>query len=120
MDVPRVDRLALDKLRLLEIHLGADETEEELEAQEPPAETTPQEPRVRYQKPAEEDSDALPLVAEIPNFVKPDPLAPLPLSKLPATALDAEVCPEREGEPCAFVVPAWLGESGLVEASHSH
>lgn len=110
--VPEVDRLALDKLRLLEIHFGADEDGQDEVVGEEGQDTAArvEEPAVKYPKAPVHDPDAPPLVAEIPNVVKPDPLAPLPLSKIPADILDAEVCPDRNGEPCSFLIAAWLGK----------
>lgn len=113
VEVPKVDRTALDKLRLLELHLGADEeneADEGMPSRDEPAPRVPQRPKVQFQKPAEVRDDAPPLVAEIPNVFKPDPLAPPPLPRMQAAALDAEVCPERDGAPCSFLVPAWLGQ----------
>jgi hypothetical protein len=105
-DIPTVDRQALEKLRLLEIHFGADE------------DMTDDQPRTRptvgHPAAALEDSDAPPLVAEIPEILKPNPSAPVPLSKVPADILDAEVCPNRDGEPCAFLIPAWLGAFDVI------
>lgn len=114
VEVPKVDRMALDKLRLLEIHLGTDEEGKEGEGGLGPGETEyrVEEPKVKYPKAPTNDPDAPPLVAEIPNVIKADPLAPLPLSKVPADILDAEVCPDREGAPCSFLVAAWLGAFG--------
>lgn len=110
--VPEVDRLALDKLRLLEIHFGADEDWQDEGAGDERGDTAArvEAPAVKYQKAPEQDADAPPLVAEIPNVVKPDPLAPVPLSKVPADILDAEICPDRNGEPCSFLIAAWLGK----------
>lgn len=101
-EIPAVDRAALEKLRLLEIHYGADE--DAAQGEDEPRSR----PITRYAQ-ADTIEDAPPLVKEIPDVVKPNPSAPVPLSKVPAEVLDAEVCPEREGEPCAFLVPAWLG-----------
>ena len=119
VEVPRVDRAALDKLRLLEIHLGADEEDEETSQPTQQAARVPERPRVQFQKPKEDNKNAPPLVAEIPNVVKPDPLAPMPLSKMPATVLDLEVCPERDGAPCSFLLPAWLGQFSSSEVAGS-
>lgn len=116
--VPVVDRAALDKLRLLEVHLGLEDENDVGDQDEalPDEDSTSTAAAVKFPKPppVPQDLDAPPLVAEIPNVLKPDPLAPIVVGKVPAEILDAQVCPEREGQPCAFLVPAWLGESTSV------
>lgn len=103
--VPVVDRTALEKLRLLEIHFGADEDDPALDAHDD------LEPAARYpaQRKRPHDLDRPPLVVDIPEWVKPNPSAPPPPDKVPADALDAEVCGAQEGQRCQFLIPAWLG-----------
>ncbi|GAA6038961.1 hypothetical protein JCM8097_000596 [Rhodosporidiobolus ruineniae] len=105
---PTVDRSALEKLRLLEIHFGADE--------EDPAEdlTGASYASTRRLR----DPDAPPLVAEIPEPVKPNPAVPVPLAKVPAEVLDEETCGARDGATCQFLVPAWLGEQETKAQQH--
>ncbi|GAA5918023.1 hypothetical protein JCM8208_005215 [Rhodotorula glutinis] len=113
--VPVVDRSTLDKLRLLEIHLGADEDD--------PAIVPIDEHRdVRYtarKGPARaHDLDRPPLVVDIPDYVKPDPSAPVNPDKVPADVLDYDVCGATDGRPCQFLVPAWLGEQETKAQQH--
>lgn len=116
-EIPRVDRAALDKLRLLALHLGGDDDDDDEgddnegrpDSVEFPADS-PVVGAVKYAQVPPTRDDAPPLVAEMPSVLKPDPMAPVVNDKVPAHILDAEVCPEREGEPCSFLVPAWLGE----------
>lgn len=97
---PRVDRSTLEKLRLLEIHFGADEDD--------PTEGDPD--GVSYSgRRTGRDPDAPPLVAEIPEPVKVSATAPPPLEKIPADVLDERTCGARDGQGCQFLVPAWLG-----------
>ncbi|KAI5480167.1 hypothetical protein MNV49_001493 [Pseudohyphozyma bogoriensis] len=99
--VPTVDRTALEKLRLLEIHYGADEDASMADATVKP-----------------NSKDAPPLVASIPEPLK-NPLALLP--KLPASQLDAATCSpalrSSSGE-CLFLLPAWLGEQETKAQAH--
>ncbi|GAA5891340.1 hypothetical protein JCM6882_004662 [Rhodosporidiobolus microsporus] len=106
---PLVDRTALEKLRLLEIHFGADE-EEPAEDLTGPSSTTR---RLR-------DPDAPPLVAEIPEAGKPNPAAVVggAMSIVPAEVLDEETCGAANGEGCQFLVPAWLGEQETKAQQH--
>ncbi|GAA5929580.1 uncharacterized protein JCM15063_004190 [Sporobolomyces koalae] len=105
-ELPRVDRSALDKLRLLEIHHGADEDDDHALAPDPPA---------------HDRLDRPPLVAEIPEPDKPSALAPvLRLDKIPADILDEQVCGAAPGHSCQFLVPAWLGEQETKAQQHLH
>lgn len=130
---PRVDRSALEKLRLLEIHYGADEDETEGEqgpqggpssdgdagavrpgdrggaADAASGKSNGREPTELFAS-----TDAPPLVAEIPDFVKPDPLAPPAPERIPADVLDRRVCGAVDGDSCRFLVPAWLGASSVA------
>lgn len=104
--VPVVDRATLDKLRLLEIHFGADEDD-------PAVDPVDEHRDVRYTaRKGPKDLDRPPLVVDIPEFVKPDPAAPVAPDKVPADVLDYEVCGATEGQVCQFLIPAWLGASG--------
>lgn len=105
--VPVVDRAALEKLRLLEIHFGADEEDEDATrtARYPPG----------VQGDGKDDLDTAPAVAHIPDVVKP---LRNPVTKMPADLLDASICPLRDGQPCAFLVPAWLGEQETKAQLH--
>ncbi|KAK4699251.1 hypothetical protein P7C70_g7013, partial [Phenoliferia sp. Uapishka_3] len=108
-EIPTVDRSALEKLRLLEIHYGADEDDlaGDSSARRPVVPLRPQ------------DYDAPPVVAAIPDVLRADPLAPtLRLSKVPADILDSEFCPFST--PCAFLLPAWLGEQETKAQMHLH
>lgn len=107
--VPVVDRTSMEKLRLLEIHYGADSEDSE--------ETRMTGSRY-YRLDGKGGDDAPPVVASIPDVVKPNPAAPLPLPKLPADLLDADTCPTRNGGPCAFLIPAWLGEQETKAQLH--
>lgn len=137
---PRVDRTALEKLRLLEIHYGADEDDEDgneagrggtgaVSGDE--ADSARLGPALHRGGGGHEGdgggmgaqgkggavgqvlaaADAPPLVAEIPEFVKPDPLAPPAPERMPADILDRRVCGAVDGDSCRFLVPAWLGAS---------
>ncbi|GJN87220.1 hypothetical protein Rhopal_000165-T1 [Rhodotorula paludigena] len=112
--VPVVDRTALEKLRLLEIHFGADEDDPALDAHDD------LEPAARYpaQRKRPHDLDRPPLVVDIPEWVKPNPSAPPPPDKVPADVLDAEVCGAQEGQRCQFLIPAWLGEQETKAQQH--
>lgn len=103
-DIPVVDRSALEKLRLLEIHYGADE--DNLGG---PGDS---------RKGQGMDSDSPPVVAQIPDVLRLDPLAPARPAKVPADILDDDYCPTRPGAPCAFLVPAWLGEQETKAQMH--
>ncbi|GAA5979493.1 hypothetical protein JCM11641_005412 [Rhodosporidiobolus odoratus] len=111
LQVPLVDRTALEKLRLLEIHMGADEedvTDDELANHRwagSPAHTG-------------RDPDAPPLVEAIPDMVKPNPSAPPPLAKIQAHVLDEQTCGARDGAGCQFLIPAWLGEQETKAQQH--
>ncbi|GAA5821185.1 hypothetical protein JCM11251_004503 [Rhodosporidiobolus azoricus] len=109
---PLVDRSALEKLRLLEIHLGADEEEPADDLTGPSSSTSR---RLR-------DPDAPPLVAEIPEAVKPNPALTAALAglsgRVPADVLDEEYCGARDGQGCQFLVPAWLGEQETKAQQH--
>jgi len=108
--IPVVDRSTLDKLRLLEIHLGADEDD-------PAIDPVDEHRDVRYTARTgpggKHDLDRPPLVVDIPDYVKPDPSAPVNPDKVPADVLDYDVCGATDGRPCQFLIPAWLGASPL-------
>lgn len=137
---PRVDRTALEKLRLLEIHYGVDEDDEEGEeagrggtgaavaggeadaarlgrggggGDDGTGSKGNENGRAAGAAPGQvlAATDAPPLVAEIPEFVKPDPLAPPAPERIPADILDRRVCGAVDGDSCRFLVPAWLGAS---------
>ncbi|GAA5886045.1 hypothetical protein JCM5296_007072 [Sporobolomyces johnsonii] len=116
-EVPMVDRSALEKLRLLEIHFGADEDD-------PSSDVDPLTGSAGYGYDAprrakgEASLDAPPLVVEIPEVVKANPSAPPPLEKVPADVLDEVVCGARDGRTCQFLVPAWLGEQETKAQQH--
>ncbi|BGP38428.1 hypothetical protein JCM10450v2_002373 [Rhodotorula kratochvilovae] len=110
--VPVVDRSALEKLRLLEIHFGADEDD-------PAVDPVDEHRDVRYTaRKGPHDLDRPPLVVDIPEFVKPNPLAPVPPERVPADVLDYEVCGAGEGQVCQFLIPAWLGEQETKAQQH--
>ncbi|GAA5921479.1 hypothetical protein JCM3775_003068 [Rhodotorula graminis] len=113
--VPVVDRSTLDKLRLLEIHLGADEDD-------PAIDPVDEHRDVRYtarKRPGgTHDLDRPPLVVDIPDYVKPDPSAPRNPDKVPADVLDYDVCGATDGRPCQFLIPAWLGEQETKAQQH--
>ncbi|GAA5976395.1 hypothetical protein JCM10908_005484 [Rhodotorula pacifica] len=132
---PRVDRTALEKLRLLEIHYGADEDEIDKgdetggaggagTAGLSPGEKGDTDIAAQGKGGAAAAgqlataTDAPPLVAEIPEFVKPDPLAPPAPEKVPAHILDRRVCGAINGDSCRFLVPAWLGEQETKAQQH--
>ncbi|GAA5862635.1 hypothetical protein JCM3774_001086 [Rhodotorula dairenensis] len=136
---PRVDRSALEKLRLLEIHYGADDedggdTEEGDRGTAGEGDAGALRPGNRGgaegargvsdgRGPAAggqllASTDAPPLVAEIPEFVKPDPLAPPAPERIPADVLDRRVCGAVNGDSCRFLVPAWLGEQETKAQQH--
>lgn len=102
---PVVDRSALEKLRLLEIHYGADEEAE------PAYDGNDNRQAERYRARTRPNLDKPPLVVEIPEYVKPDPTAPVPPQRVQSDLLDEEVCGANGGRPCQFLVPAWLGAS---------
>jgi len=90
--MPKVDRTALEKMRLLEIHDGVDEEHD-------------QDVRTKNQALARP-----PVVKEIPEIEKGSALTPK-FDKVPAEILDREVCGASKGHGCQFLVPAWLGTS---------
>ena len=104
-EVPVVDRAALEKLRLLEIHYGADE------------DTVGSGGDSRAQD-ADPHGDSPPVVANIPLEAVRGQVTPVRMSKVPADLLDNEFCPTRAGQPCAFLVPAWLGEQETKAQLH--
>ncbi|BGP14404.1 hypothetical protein JCM10213_004527 [Rhodosporidiobolus nylandii] len=106
--VPVVDRSALEKLRLLEIHFGADE--------EDPADDLTGARTAASRK--GRDPDAPPLVVEIPEPVRANPSAPPPPQKVPAEVLDEQTCGARDGKGCQFLIPAWLGEQETKAQQH--
>ncbi|GAA5828802.1 hypothetical protein JCM3766R1_003825 [Sporobolomyces carnicolor] len=106
--VPRVDRTALEKLRLLEIHEGIDDEHDHS------VPTTKNHNRVPL-------LDRPPAVNEVPEVEKLNPLAPTGgrFEKVPAAVLDREVCgAAAEGHGCQFVVAAWLGEQETKAQQH--
>ncbi|GAA6049816.1 hypothetical protein JCM3770_002175 [Rhodotorula araucariae] len=110
--IPVVDRAALEKLRLLEIHFGADEDD-------PAIDPIDEHRAARYTaRKGPHDLDKPPLVVDIPEFVKPNPMAPVPAEKVPANVLDYEVCGAAAGEVCQFLIPAWLGEQETKAQQH--
>ncbi|GAA5858438.1 hypothetical protein JCM8547_007310 [Rhodosporidiobolus lusitaniae] len=111
---PVVDRSALEKLRLLEIHFGADE-EDDGDHADGGGNLDQASYSVRGRL---RDPDAPPLVAEIPEVVKVNPSAPPPLAKMPADVLDEQTCGARNGAGCQFLVPAWLGEQETKAQQH--
>ncbi|GAA6007139.1 hypothetical protein JCM11491_003020 [Sporobolomyces phaffii] len=103
VNLPRVDRSALDKLHLLEIHDGIDDDRD-----------LPDPAPARHQ-----GLDRPPLVAQIPEHEKPNPLAPVGgFAKVPADLLDRETCRAALGHGCQFLVPAWLGEQETKAQQH--
>ncbi|BGP01249.1 hypothetical protein RTG_01238 [Rhodotorula toruloides ATCC 204091] len=109
---PVVDRSALEKLRLLEIHYGADEEAE------PAYDGNDNRQAERYRARTKPNLDKPPLVVEIPEYVKPDPTAPVPPQRVQSDVLDEEVCGANGGRPCQFLVPAWLGEQETKAQQH--
>jgi len=112
-ELPKVDRSALDKLRLLEIHNGADEDEEEQDfdgSDDGDGYEQSSRSRGARGRKAAAILDRPPTVAEIPEPDKPNPLAPPRLDKIPAEILDQQVCGATHGHGCQFLVPAWLGK----------
>ncbi|GAA5871372.1 hypothetical protein JCM16303_000735 [Sporobolomyces ruberrimus] len=102
VELPRVDRSALDKLRLLEIHNGIDDENPE-----------------SHEHSRNWALDQPPAVAEIPEIEKPNPLLPVSrLDKVPAEILDEQVCGASKGHGCQFLVPAWLGEQETKAQQH--
>ncbi|GAA6000413.1 hypothetical protein JCM10207_008001 [Rhodosporidiobolus poonsookiae] len=107
-DPPVVERTTLEKLRLLEIHFGADEDE-------PTHDLT----GTGYGARPARDPDAPPLVVDIPDVVKPNPaLDPAVQGRVPADVLDEQVCGARDGQTCQFLIPAWLGEQETKAQQH--
>ncbi|BGP23275.1 hypothetical protein Rt10032_c02g0977 [Rhodotorula toruloides] len=109
---PVVDRSALEKLRLLEIHYGADE---EIE---PAYDGNDNRQAERYRARTGPNLDKPPLVVEIPEYVKPDPTAPAPAQRVQSDVLDEEVCGANGWRSCQFLVPAWLGEQETKAQQH--
>ncbi|GAA5835022.1 hypothetical protein JCM9279_007176 [Rhodotorula babjevae] len=114
--VPVVDRSTLDKLRLLEIHLGADEDDPAID----PVDEHRDVRSTARKGPGgtHHDLDRPPLVVAIPDYVKPDPSAPVSPDKVPADLLDYDVCGATDGRPCQFLIPAWLGEQETKAQQH--
>ncbi|GAA5898147.1 uncharacterized protein JCM6883_000938 [Sporobolomyces salmoneus] len=101
LELPKVDRSALEKLRLLEIHEGVDEEHDQ--------ETQPRNKAL----------DRPPLVKEIPEIEKGSALLSGRFDKVPAEILDREVCgATAKGHGCQFLVPAWLGEQETKAQQH--
>ncbi|KDE04762.1 hypothetical protein MVLG_04818 [Microbotryum lychnidis-dioicae p1A1 Lamole] len=132
VDTPVVDRAMFAKLKLLEIHQGADVLLE-LDGVEHDAETNvdhdpKQVPTLRTPTATSalhiigddeaESEQVVPLVAQLPNVARPNPSLAAPLPRTPARVVDAEVCPERNGEPCEFLLAAWLGEQETKAQTH--
>ncbi|KAM0788084.1 hypothetical protein ACM66B_001253 [Microbotryomycetes sp. NB124-2] len=134
--VPVVDRAAIDKLRLLEIHFGADEEQSDENSAPVDGVGSRGQAGLRQDKQRaqqeendleehggerdDDDNDAPPMVVDIPQFIKPDPLAPEALERVPARILDRQVCPENGGRPCSFLLAAWLGEQETKAQQHLH
>lgn len=59
-----------------------------------------------------------PMVANMPEIIKLNPLLPAPLPKIDAWELDSIVCPNSPHGGCAFLVPAWLGEQETKAQLH--
>jgi hypothetical protein len=98
--MPKVDRTALEKMRLLEIHEGIDEEHDE---------------DVRTKNKA---LDRPPVVKEIPEIEKGSALTPK-FDKVPAEILDREICGASKGHGCQFLVPAWLGTVYFLQPPRS-
>ncbi|GAA5985035.1 hypothetical protein JCM5350_003321 [Sporobolomyces pararoseus] len=110
-ELPKVDRTALEKLRLLELHEGVDR--DNFEEMEPGAES-----RTRKNNAL----DRPPLVKEIPEIDKMSVTAALGrIEKVPAEILDREICgATSKGHGCQFLIPAWLGEQETKAQQHLH
>ncbi|GAA5957073.1 hypothetical protein JCM3765_005399 [Sporobolomyces pararoseus] len=108
-ELPKVDRTALERLRLLELHEGVDE--DNLEELEQDAES-----KRRKNKAL----DRPPLVKEIPEIDKMS-AAMGRIDKIPAELLDREICgATSKGHGCQFLIPAWLGEQETKAQQHLH
>ncbi|SCV71257.1 BQ2448_2845 [Microbotryum intermedium] len=136
-DTPIVDRTMFAKLKLLEIHQGADEHPEldddgaegdtETDADDEPKQLQVRPPTPRESTPTsalhiigDDDSESyevVPLVARLPTVPRSHPTSAA-RSRVPARIVDAEVCPERNGEPCQFLLAAWLGEQETKAQTH--
>lgn len=95
---PVVHRTVMEKLRLLELHFGADEQADDY----------------RAQLAADVDASSPEAVVDIPDVAKADPLAAPRKPKVKASEIDEIVC----GGPCSFLVPAWLGEQETKAQQH--
>ncbi|SCZ98250.1 BZ3500_MvSof-1268-A1-R1_Chr3-2g06248 [Microbotryum saponariae] len=139
VDPPVVDRATFAKLKLLEIHQGADvpleldgveddaETNVDHEPKQVPLQSPTPTPRTPTATSAlhiigdddeAESEEVVPLVAQLPNVARPNPTLAAPLPRAPARVVDAEICPERNGEPCEFLLAAWLGEQETKAQTH--
>ncbi|KAK4047552.1 hypothetical protein OIV83_005339 [Microbotryomycetes sp. JL201] len=135
--VPVVDRAAIDKLRLLEIHFGADEEQSDentapvdgvgsrgqaglRQDRQTTEDQGGERQGTRDEADDDDDDDAPPMVVDVPQFIKPDPSMPEPLERVPASLLDSQVCPEKAGRPCSFLLAAWLGEQETKAQQHLH
>ncbi|KAL8283998.1 hypothetical protein RQP46_005111 [Phenoliferia psychrophenolica] len=109
-EIPVVDRSALEKLRLLEIHYGADEDNAN---DEDDTGTSGD-----HRPPRHANGDSPPVVANIPQEAVRGVVVPARQTKVPADILDDEYCPSNPGSPCAFLLPAWLGEQETKAQLH--
>ncbi|GAA6061622.1 hypothetical protein JCM10212_000964 [Sporobolomyces blumeae] len=118
-DLPRVDRTALDKLRLLEIHFGPDDDNDDdgLDRDGDDGASGGYGTSSSRRK-GSARLDRPPVVAEIPEPEKPNPTALPRPDRVSASILDREVCGATNGEPCRFLVPAWLGEQETKAQQH--
>jgi len=143
--VPRVDRVAFEKLRLLEIHLGLEDEEAKLARVEEAEDAevgamaaawrsgnqrvvdsrlAAKRPHQGHHRPSlrfpnkYRDPEGIPLVAQIPDIPPPNKAMPSTLTHLDAEILDGEYCPERNGAPCAFLVPAWVPDQESKGQQH--
>ncbi|KAK4047758.1 hypothetical protein OIO90_006057 [Microbotryomycetes sp. JL221] len=120
--IPIVDRTTIDKLRLLELHFGADP--DQSDENNAPVDGAGSLGSLGLIKTTNQndnnDIDEPPIVVDVPAFVKPDPLAPPPPTRMPTEWVDRQFCPEKGGQPCSFVVAAWLGEQETKAQQHLH
>ncbi|KAM0747233.1 hypothetical protein T439DRAFT_350076 [Meredithblackwellia eburnea MCA 4105] len=111
-EVPKVERSALEKLRLLDIYFGADEDDQDgLGGDRIPEEVKRPAPGAR-----KGGIDQPPVVAYIPDAIRLDTnSATARLPRVPADILDLDTC----GTPrCSFLFPAWLGEQETKAQQH--
>ena len=121
--LPRVDRNAAERLRLLEVHLGADEEDPDL-LRHPGEGNVGEESRIGEQGTdgGRGGSYSPPAVHSIPEPIKPNRNFPSHANTLreEAVEIDRRICPDQvaQGLPCQFIVAAWLGEQETKAQLH--